>query len=46
MEEVTPSHDPAEADPERGWKSGRIFRCTVCNEQFRVIEPADKPVGQ
>lgn len=44
MEEVTPSHDPAEADPERGWKGGRIFRCTTCDEQFRVMEqPAKQP---
>lgn len=46
MEEVTPSHNPAEADPERGWKSGRIFRCTSCEEQFRIIDPADNQAGR
>lgn len=46
MEEVTPSHDPAERDPERGWKVGRIFRCASCEEQFRVMEAVDKPAGQ
>lgn len=46
MEEVTPSHDPAAGDPERSWKSGRIFRCTSCNEQFRIVEQPEKPAGQ
>ena len=41
MEEVTPSHDAAEADPERSWKGGRIFKCTSCQEQFRVLDAAD-----
>ena len=45
MEEVTPSHDSAEADPEREWKGGRIFRCTACDEQFRVLD-SDKPADQ
>ena len=46
MEEVTPSHDAAETDPERSWKSGRIFRCTTCDEQFRISDPADAPPSQ
>lgn len=46
MEEVPQSHDPAAADPERGWKHGRVFRCTTCNEQFRVMDPADAPAAQ
>lgn len=46
MEEVTPSHDPAESDPERGWKGGRIFRCSSCNEQFRVMETPEAAGGQ
>ena len=41
MEEVVQTRDPAEADPERSWKGGRIFKCTTCEEQFRVIDPAD-----
>lgn len=46
MEEVTASHDAAELDPERAWKAGRIFRCTSCDEQFRVAEPEDAPPSQ
>lgn len=45
MEEVTPSHDPAEADPERRWSRARIFRCTSCNEQFRILEADDPPAA-
>ncbi len=46
MEEVAQSHDPAEADPERAWKHGRIFKCTTCEEQFRVFDPADARAGE
>lgn len=46
MEEVTPSHDAAQGDPERGWRVGRIFRCASCDEQFRVLDPAETPAGQ
>ena len=24
-------------DPERGWFRGRIFRCKMCDEEFRVV---------
>ncbi len=31
-------HDPAEHDPERGWRQGaRIFRCTRCDEEVVVM---------
>ena len=46
MEEVTQSHDAAEADPERAWKGGRIFRCTTCEEQFRIADSPDAPAGR
>ena len=46
MEEVTPSHDAAQSDPERSWKGARIFRCTACEEQFRVFDPANAPAGE
>jgi hypothetical protein len=32
-------HDPAESDPERGWAAGRIFVCTVCDEEVRIVAP-------
>jgi hypothetical protein len=37
MVEVT--HDSAEDDPERGWSRGKIFRCTACSEEIRVVPP-------
>lgn len=46
MVEVTPSHDAAESDPERNWKGGRIFRCSSCDEQFRVTETSEAPSGE
>jgi hypothetical protein len=45
MEEVSPSHDTAEGDPERSWGHGRVFRCTSCGEQFRLAEPDDAAPG-
>jgi hypothetical protein len=36
MNEVTPGHDAAEADPERQWARGRIFRCSTCEDEIRV----------
>jgi hypothetical protein len=37
MVEVAPAHDSAEHDPERDWSSGRIFRCTTCADEIRVV---------
>jgi len=36
MFEVTEAHDSAEGDPERAWNRGRIYRCTVCEDEVRV----------
>ncbi len=37
MVEVTPEH--SDADPERDWSHGRIFRCTTCEDEIRVVSP-------
>ena len=34
--QMTDSHDSAEGDPERAWNRGRIYRCTVCEDEVRV----------
>jgi hypothetical protein len=34
--EPSPAHDSAEADPERQWQFGRLFRCPTCDEEVRV----------
>lgn len=39
MEEVSVSPDAAQDDPERSWHKGRIFRCSACNEEFRIADP-------
>ena len=44
MEEVSASHDPAESDPERDWSRGRIYRCTTCEDEIRVIAPDPSPI--
>jgi len=45
MEEVSPAHDSAQEDPERSWSNGRVFRCTGCDETFRVTQPNDAAPG-
>jgi hypothetical protein len=42
MEDVT--DDVAREDPERGWFRGRIFRCKVCDEEFRIEARETSPV--
>jgi len=37
MVEVETDHP--ENDPERDWGRGRIFRCTTCEDEIRVISP-------
>jgi hypothetical protein len=37
MEEVSAPHDSAEHDPERAWQKGRVFRCTTCEDEIRVV---------
>ncbi len=44
MQEVTPAHDAAESDPERQWGTGRIFRCTTCEDEIRVLAPDPSPI--
>ena len=39
MYEVTEPHDAAETDPERQWRHGKIFRCSVCEDEIRVSLP-------
>jgi hypothetical protein len=44
MYEVTSAHDSAESDPERDWARGRIYRCTVCEDEIRVSLPDPSPI--
>jgi hypothetical protein len=46
MNEVTPAHDAAESDPERGWASGRVFRCSTCEDEVRVMTTDMQPPSQ
>jgi hypothetical protein len=46
MTEVTPAHDAAEADPERSWSSGRIFRCSTCEDEIRIVGQDEAPPSQ
>ena len=36
-------HDPADADPERGWANTTIYVCRACDEQVRVVDPVKDP---
>jgi hypothetical protein len=38
---MRPIHDPAEADHERSWLKGTIFRCTKCDESIVVADSVD-----
>jgi hypothetical protein len=44
MFEVSEAHDPAESDPERGWSRGRLYRCSVCEDEVRVAYADPSPV--
>ena len=44
MSEVTSDHDVAGSDPERQWARGRIYRCTACEDEIRVVMPDPMPV--
>jgi hypothetical protein len=46
MVEVTPSHDAAEGDPERQWTTGRIFRCSTCEDEIRIVGQDEAPPSQ
>jgi hypothetical protein len=39
MYEVSEPHDSADSDPERDWARGRIYRCSVCEDEIRVSLP-------
>ena len=38
-------HDAADHDQEREWATGTIYVCSTCDEQVRVVDPAD-PQGR
>jgi hypothetical protein len=40
-------HDPADHDPEHDWAEGRLYVCTTCDEEVRVLEERrpSGPVG-
>lgn len=44
MNEVTGPHSPADTDPERDWARGRIYRCSVCEDEIRVSLPDPSPI--
>lgn len=44
MHPVAPTHDPSETDPERDWARGRIYRCSSCEEEIRVVAPDPSPI--
>jgi hypothetical protein len=46
MVEVTPSHDAAEGDPERQWTTGRVFRCSTCEDEIRIVGQDESPPSQ
>jgi hypothetical protein len=46
MVDVTPAHDAAEGDPERSWRSGRIFRCSTCDDEFRIMSQDEEHPSQ
>ena len=44
MVEVSQAHDSAESDPERQWTTGRIYRCSTCEDEIRVVPPDPSPI--
>lgn len=46
LTEVTPAHDSAEGDPERSWVSGRVFRCSTCEHEIRIVAQDEAPPSQ
>ena len=45
MIEERDHHDAAEHDPERLWGTGRLFRCTKCDEGVLIEPEEEKPVA-
>jgi hypothetical protein len=41
--ELREPHSPAELDPERTWRNGRIYACTTCDEKIRVSPVDEEP---
>ena len=39
MYEVEDAHDPASIDPERSWQRAKIYRCSTCEDEIRVVVP-------
>ena len=44
MVEVETAPDSAESDRERDWQRGRIFRCTTCEDEIRIVNPQESNV--
>ena len=44
MNEVSGDHDAAGSDPERQWARGRIYRCSTCEDEIRVVMPDPSPI--
>ncbi len=42
MSEVAAAHNAAGADPERSWARGRVFRCSTCSDEIRVVAPDEE----
>lgn len=42
MEELQSAPEPGERDRERSWLRGKIFRCTTCDDQIRVVPPENE----
>jgi len=36
-------HDAADVDPEKAWAGGRIYVCTTCDEEVRIIDSRPAP---
>ena len=39
-------HSPTDHDPERGWASGTIYKCTTCDEEIVVGRSEERRVGK
>jgi hypothetical protein len=46
MVEAEPHADSADNDDERDWSRGRIFRCTTCEDEIRVVMPSGAGGGR
>jgi hypothetical protein len=46
MVEDRSHQNPADNDPEKGWRKFRIFRCTSCDEEVAIANSAGIPVEE